>query len=69
MILVTNREELAGRAGTSVALWAENFPSSPRAEVKWQVVVSVVDEVQGEQSKKSKDAKFQDYSSTVRIPA
>lgn len=69
MILVTNGEELAVRAGTSVALWAENFPSSPRAEIRWQLVVTVVDEVQGEQSKKSKDDKFQDCSSTIRIRA
>lgn len=67
MTLVTSGEELAGRAETSVALWAENFPSSPRAEIRRQLVVSVVDEVQGAQSKKSKDAKFQECRSTVRI--
>lgn len=66
--LDTNGEELRDGAGTSMApaTGNENFPSSPRAEIRLQLVGSVIDEMQ-EQSKEIKDDRFQGCNSIVHM--
>lgn len=56
--LDTNGKELTDRASISVALADdESFPSSPTAEVSLKLMVSVVAEGQGKQSKETEDGR------------